>query len=1043
MHTRLFLLVWLWSLTLPQLTPLHAQGTNGFINSFETTADLAKFTKNNTTVTLSTQGVTEGLRAAQVVFANVDWPNIYFRTNTGYTNADWRPWGGVAVDILNTNADTVTVDIRVDDDFSADGVNHCQTGNIGLLGGEAATVVMPFTNVIPPGMRGGPPLLPGALTMSVGGPALDWSHIVAFQVFLPKPGRQRTLFLDHLRLVPPPALTHFVDRYGQFNGADWPGKIHQDADFAAQNAEELQWLAAHPRPADRDAYGAWREGSWFPPTGFFRTAFLWNGQEVNPAAAPTNQGRWWLIAPSGRLFFSLGVDVINYGEATAVAGREDLFTWLPEAGDPLAQFSQPGANRTANFYGMNLYRKYGTDWRAAARTRALDRLEAWGFNTIGNWSQSDLFSLQRVPYTVSVGYTKTGLARFYPTDKEMIDVFDPAFPGRMATGISNAVTARSNDPWCLGYFVENELPWSGWGSSTRERYAAPLAVLADTNILPSKAELARQLQTKYASVADLNAAWNTSIASWSQVSNSAVALPATLTAACVADLSSFLSNFARVYFSVVSTNMKRFAPNQLYLGCRFASRPTEAVNVAAEYCDVVSFNIYTRAPDTNTWAFTRALNKPCLIGEFHFGALDRGMFHPGLVKARDQTDRGRAYQEYLRNVLALPAFVGCHWFQYDDEPLTGRFDGENYNIGFVSGADTPYWELIAAARQTNFGVYVPFAPTTNAGPVIHVQPSDQAALPGGNAVFTVDAWGWPPPSYHWRKEGLPLASTTGGTLLLTGVTTAHLGAYDVVVSNVAGVVTSAVARLDLLLNASLIATGAVWRYFDRTNDLGAAWRSNTFNDAAWNSGPAMLGFGDANGLLPATTIASNRQWTTYFRRTFFLPDPGQISSFTARLLRDDAAVVYLNGAEVWRDTNLPSGLITNLTPARAALSGAAESAWLTNTLPGAALTAGTNLLAVEVHQNSATSSDLAFDFGLTASLRFSASPMLLASVATGQVTLTWPADPGIFTLWSTTNLTPAVTWTRATNAPAFSNGSWRVLWPVAGGPGRYFRLQAQ
>jgi hypothetical protein len=151
--------------------------------------------------------------------------------------------------------------------------------------------------------------------------------------------------------------------------------------------------------------------------------------------------------------------------------------------------------------------------------------------------------------------------------------------------------------------------------------------------------------------------------------------------------------------------MRRFAPNQLYLGCRFASRPTEAVSVAAQYSDVVSFNIYNRSLDPNTWGFTSTLGKPCVIGEFHFGALDRGMFHPGLVRTRDQADRGQAYQEYLRSVLALPAFVGCHWFQYCDEPLTGRFDGENYNIGLVSGTDTPYGELVAAARQSQSEIY--------------------------------------------------------------------------------------------------------------------------------------------------------------------------------------------------------------------------------------------------------------------------------------------------------------------------------------------------
>jgi hypothetical protein len=275
----------------------------------------------------------------------------------------------------------------------------------------------------------------------------------------------------------------------------------------------------------------------------------------------------------------------------------------------------------------------------------------------------------------------------------------------MASGISNAVAKWKDDPWCLGYFVENELPWSGWGGGPAEQYALPIGVLASAGALPSKAGFARLLQSRYSSVSALNTAWNISLASWNDMSNRAVTLPSRLTSACVADLGAFLKEFADRYFSIVSADLKRFAPNQLYLGCRFASRPTEVVITAAQYCDVVSFNIYNRSLDPNTWAFTGTLGKPCLIGEFHFGALDRGMFHPGLVQAQDQADRGRAYQEYLQSVLALPTFVGCHWFQYSDEPLTGRFDGENYNIGMVSGTDTPYAELVAAVRQIQSGIY--------------------------------------------------------------------------------------------------------------------------------------------------------------------------------------------------------------------------------------------------------------------------------------------------------------------------------------------------
>ena len=81
------------------------------------------------------------------------------------------------------------------------------------------------------------------------------------------------------------------------------------------------------------------------------------------------------------------------------------------------------------------------------------------------------------------------------------------------------------------------------------------------------------------------------------------------------------------------------------------------------------------------------------------------MFDGGLVEVADQNARGQAYQTYIRSVLDNPKFVGAHWFQYADSPTLGRADGENYNIGFVSHVDTPYPELIAAARAVHGEMY--------------------------------------------------------------------------------------------------------------------------------------------------------------------------------------------------------------------------------------------------------------------------------------------------------------------------------------------------
>ena len=124
---------------------------------------------------------------------------------------------------------------------------------------------------------------------------------------------------------------------------------------------------------------------------------------------------------------------------------------------------------------------------------------------------------------------------------------------------------------------------------------------------------------------------------------------------------------------------------------------------AGKYCDVVSYNLYQRSIADFQYP---GGDKPLLIGEFHFGALDRGLFHTGLVPVPNQPARANAYLEYVLGAVRHPQFVGVHWFQWQDEPTTGLvYDEENYQIGFVDGADTPYPEMIAASRNAARQLY--------------------------------------------------------------------------------------------------------------------------------------------------------------------------------------------------------------------------------------------------------------------------------------------------------------------------------------------------
>src|SRR5215211_6353257 len=169
-------------------------------------------------------------------------------------------------------------------------------------------------------------------------------------------------------------------------------------------------------------------------------------------------------------------------------------------------------------------------------------------------------------------------------------------------------------------------------------------------------------------------------------------------------------------------------------------------------------------------------------------------------------------------------------------------------------------------------------------------------------------------------------------------------------------------------DTTLVPTAATWKYLDNGSDQGTAWRASSFNDTTWPSGPAQLGYGDGD---EATTVgfgpdANNKFITTYFRRTFTVTNAALFNGLTLRLMRDDGAVVYLNGVKVWR-TNMPTGSIGFLTPASVAIAGADESTFVQTTISPASLVTGTNVLAIELHQSGGTSTDISFDLQLIGS----------------------------------------------------------------------------
>lgn len=200
-------------------------------------------------------------------------------------------------------------------------------------------------------------------------------------------------------------------------------------------------------------------------------------------------------------------------------------------------------------------------------------------------------------------------------------------------------------------------------------------------------------------------------------------------------------------------------------------------------------------------------------------------------------------------------------------------------------------------------------------------------------------------------------------------------------------------------NIQLVGSKATWKYLD-DGSSPEGWNTADFDDSAWKSGTAQLGYGDGD---EATEISfgddeNDKYPTTYFRKAFTMDNPEDTIKLTLRLLRDDGAVVYINGVEAVR-SNMPDGDITSKTFAGSGIGGGAESTYYEYALYSDALVAGENIVAVEVHQSDKGSSDLSFDMDLTAvvsntdmALAEATTELEAKAISVSEIELNWSDD---------------------------------------------------
>jgi hypothetical protein len=496
-----------------------------------------------------------------------------------------------------------------------------------------------------------------------------------------------------------------VDELGQWKKGDWPGKTRN----AASMAEDMRRMLASSRSAA--FFPTWNpDGSWkdrrYDASGFFRTHH--DGR------------RWWLVDPEGYAFHSIGVDCVRPGEGCNVTGIRALCGPLPPKEDAIdglwadgGRFGLPGVE-LYNFTVANLERVFAKQWRDAWAGITRANLLRWGFNTVGNWSDPGFARSARLPWVLPMdGFpgTKVTIFRDFP------DVFSPEYE-KNAAAFAHQMQPLREDRFLVGYFLRNEPEWA---------FIRGLVIaeeLLETGFpTQSREALIRFLSERYrGEVALLNVAWNTRFPSFDGL-RAPLLKASRLSPSAAEDLHAFSRIMIDRYVRVPSQAVRRVDPHHLNLGMRWGILSSDDIMAGCDSFDVFSINCYDEDPGDALETAGSLSNLPVMIGEFHFGSLDRGLSATGIRGAADQTERGRAYRHYVEKAAASPYCVGTHYFQYNEQPALGRFDGENYDIGLVDVCQTPLRELVEQARECHAGLYRiaagEEAPTQVKGRLIH------------------------------------------------------------------------------------------------------------------------------------------------------------------------------------------------------------------------------------------------------------------------------------------------------------------------------------
>ncbi|NHA66598.1 fibronectin type III domain-containing protein [Phycicoccus flavus] len=278
---------------------------------------------------------------------------------------------------------------------------------------------------------------------------------------------------------------------------------------------------------------------------------------------------------------------------------------------------------------------------------------------------------------------------------------------------------------------------------------------------------------------------------------------------------------------------------------------------------------------------------------------------------------------------------------------------------------TQYTYSVVASNDAGSSAPGPGASvTTPAAPA--APPPAPTGLASSAVTSTAATLSWQPAagaeSYTVQRDGTAVATVTGTGWEDTGLSADLTYDYRVLASNGNG--SSAPSATLTVRTRTLLLSGDTWRMNGTGADLGTAWRAPTYDDSSWQRGPSQWGVGDGDEATVLQWATAPRPVTAYGRTTVDIgPTTADVTALRMRLLVDDGCVVYVNGSEVYR-FNLPTGPIDSQTRALRYIAGSEENLWRTVDVPASALVPGRNVVAVEVHQDQPSSSDISLDLEL-------------------------------------------------------------------------------